>query len=86
MAIAFSFTEGYTGKILVVYVQLPGELRGDTLDAVVTEDQVAEVGQVSHFWRNGWDEVPTQIQQLQTSRKKKTRVNFGLAMLNSSTE
>lgn len=34
-------------------VQLPGELRGDALDAVVTEDQVAEGGQVSHLWRDG---------------------------------
>lgn len=34
-------------------VQLPGELGGDALDAVVTEDQVAEGGQVSHLWRDG---------------------------------
>lgn len=34
-------------------MQLPGELRGYTLDAVVTQNQVGEVGQVSHFRRNG---------------------------------
>lgn len=47
---------------------LPGELRGDALNAVVTQDQVAEVGQVSQFWGNSRDQVPTQIQQLQPNR------------------
>lgn len=48
---------------------LPGELRGYTLDAVVTQDQVAEVGQVGQLRRNRGDEVTTQIQKLQTDRE-----------------
>lgn len=31
---------------------LPGELRGDALNAVVTQDQAAEVRQISQFWGN----------------------------------
>lgn len=52
---------------------LPGELRRDALDAVVAQDQVAERGQVSHLRRDGRDEVPAQIQQLQTTRKQTGR-------------
>lgn len=59
-------------------MQLPGELRGDALDAVVTEDQVAEGGQVSHLWRDGRDEVSAQIQELQTKRKGRKRVHVEL--------
>lgn len=50
----------------ILYVRLPRELRRDALDAVVTEDQIVEAGQVSQFWRNGCDEVPAKVQQLQT--------------------
>lgn len=55
--------EGYRNAPLLVLLfrrpPLPGELRGDALNAVVTQDQVAEVGQVSQFWRNSRDQVPT---------------------------
>lgn len=47
-------------------MRLPGELWRDALDAVVTQDQIVEAGQVSQFWRNGCDEVAPQVQQLQT--------------------
>lgn len=53
----------------MVVLWLPGELRGYTLYAVVTQDQIAEVGQVGQLRRNRGDEVTTQIQKLQTDRE-----------------
>lgn len=40
------------------------ELGWYALDAIVTQDQVSQTGEVSHLRRDRGDEVPSQIQHL----------------------
>lgn len=54
----------------------PGELARDALDAIVTQDQVFQTGEVSQLrWDRG-DQVSTQIQHLKTGHNKRCIVEF----------
>lgn len=57
----------------------PAELRRDVLDAIVTQNQVFQTGEVSHLrWDRG-DQVSTQIQHLQTGQKTSVVQQFCIA-------
>lgn len=59
---------------------LPVELGRDALDAIVTQNQIFQTGEVGHFWWDRGDQVSSQIQHLKTGHNRHLNYNKAVSL------